>query len=131
MLFWSLAALLLLFVVLVLAWPLLRPAGRKPAEDDYSLNLGVYKDQLQELATQQEDGLLTEEQAEQVRQDIERSLLQEVLKEGAEPSPCPCTCIWAVPVRQLITAPPPPPSMKWYTGWNSACRPTRTTWMAG
>jgi cytochrome c-type biogenesis protein CcmH len=107
MLFWSLAALLLLFVVLVLAWPLLRPAGRKPAEDDYSLNLGVYKDQLQELATQQEDGLLTEEQAEQVRQDIERSLLQEVLKEGADPAPTPPVLArrWPVAVvAVLLTA---------------------------
>jgi cytochrome c-type biogenesis protein CcmH len=87
MLFWLLAVLLLLLVLLVLAWPLLRPSRGQHAGDDYSLNLSVYRDQLQELAAQQENGLLTEEQAEQVRNDIERSLLQEVPDETDAPAP--------------------------------------------
>lgn len=89
MLFWILAVLLLLLVLLVLAWPLLRPARGQQPGDDYSLNLRVYKDQLQELAVQEDNGLLTEEQAEQVRNDLERSLLQEIPEEQPAAPPPP------------------------------------------
>jgi len=105
MLFWILAVLLLLLVLLVLAWPLLRPVRGQQAGDDYSLNISVYKDQLQELAAQQEDGLLTEEQAEQVRHDIERSLLQEIPEEqAAMPPPGPARRWPAALVAVLLTA---------------------------
>jgi cytochrome c-type biogenesis protein CcmH len=89
MIFW-LIALLMLFVVLgVLTWPLLRPAKQEPAGEDYSLNLTVYRQHLAELESDQESGLLTEEQAGQVRRDIERSLLREIPEgaETAEPAP--------------------------------------------
>ena len=106
MLFWILAVLLLLLVLLVLAWPLLRPARGQQAGDDYSLNLSVYKDQLQELASQQDDGLLTEEQAEQIRHELERSLLQEIPEEQtAAPPPPESARRWpAALVAVLLTA---------------------------
>lgn len=74
----------MLFAVLgVLAWPLLRPVKEEPVGEDYSLNLTVYRQHLAELEADQESGLLSETQAEQVRRDIERSLLREI-PEGAE-----------------------------------------------
>lgn len=107
MLFWFLAAVLLAVVLLVLAWPLLRPAPKMSAEEDYSLNLTVYREQLQEVSEEQDSGELTPEQARGVREDIEDSLLREIPEQAAgaaavTPSRAPRRT--AVLIAVLITA---------------------------
>jgi len=106
-LFWFLAAVLLAVVLLVLAWPLLRPAPKLPAGDDYSLNLTVYREQLQEVSEEQESGELTPEQARGVREDIEDSLLREIPEEAGSAPPAPSSRAprWtAAVIAVLVTA---------------------------
>ena len=107
MLFWFLAAVLLGVVLLVLAWPLLRPAPKLPAGEDYSLNLSVYREQLQEVSEEQDSGELTPEQAQGVREDIEDSLLREIPEEPGSTPPAPATRAprWtAVAIAVLVSA---------------------------
>lgn len=72
---------MILAVLAVLSLPLLR-AARHHVGDDGSLNLSVYKQQLQELEADHERGLVTGDQLEQARTDIERALLSEVPETG-------------------------------------------------
>jgi len=60
-------------VVALLAIPLLGP--RKFGEERPAYDIGVYRDQLSELEQDRERGLISDEQAEQARREIERRLL--------------------------------------------------------
>jgi len=72
-LFWALAAIMTGLVVVGLLWPLGR--RRRPAEEPYAQDLAVYRDQLGELDREAAQGLLTPEQAEAARLEVQRRLL--------------------------------------------------------
>jgi cytochrome c-type biogenesis protein CcmH len=77
MVFWILVTLMILAVLALLLRPLLRGAPPfVPGED--RLNRSVYRQQIQELESDLDRGLVTDEQMEQARMDIERALLEEV-----------------------------------------------------
>ncbi len=76
--FWLFAALMTAAAVTLLVAPLLRGArggGAGPAAERAAYDRAVYRDQLAELARDLERGIVTPEQAEAARIEIERRLL--------------------------------------------------------
>ena len=76
--FWLFIGLMTAVAVGVLVAPLLRSArgaGTEPAADRAAYDRAVYRDQLAELARDQERGIVTPEQAAAARTEIERRLL--------------------------------------------------------
>ncbi len=78
MTFWIIAGVLTVAVLIMLAWPLLRDSGG--LQDRAGYDLKVYRDQLRDLETDISRGLLSGEEAESARHEIERRLLR-VLRE--------------------------------------------------
>jgi cytochrome c-type biogenesis protein CcmH len=75
--FWVVAVLLIVAALLFLLPPLIqKDAGRDILERD-QLNLTIFKDQLAELEADLAAGVLTQEQYETARHDVERSFLTE------------------------------------------------------
>ncbi|NOX39657.1 MAG: c-type cytochrome biogenesis protein CcmI [Alphaproteobacteria bacterium] len=72
--FWIIVALTSVIVTLAVAWPLLR-APKKSTEltDDYDMR--VYRDQLSEVDHDLARGVLSEEEAKQVRTEVSRRVL--------------------------------------------------------
>lgn len=73
MTFWLIAAALSALAVVVLLWPLLRRRTEVAPRQAY--DLGVYRDQLAEVAREAAEGTLGPEQAAAARAEIERRLL--------------------------------------------------------
>ncbi len=71
--FWLPVAILLALTAGYIVWPLLRPPARQPDSADYDLE--VYKDQLDELARAESQGLVSAEEARSARAEIERRVL--------------------------------------------------------
>ncbi|MCE2483723.1 MAG: c-type cytochrome biogenesis protein CcmI, partial [Alphaproteobacteria bacterium] len=83
MIFAIVAALLTALAVAALLVPMLRRQRRAPARADY--DLAVYRDQLRELASDRARGLVSEEQVDAARTEIERRMLRAARAgEGAE-----------------------------------------------
>jgi cytochrome c-type biogenesis protein CcmH len=83
--FWLICAV---FVAIALAFviPTLLPGARKePHDDDKEANVEIYRDQLLELEADLQNGIITEEQYQQDRDEIERRLLDDVSKIKTEP----------------------------------------------
>jgi cytochrome c-type biogenesis protein CcmH len=79
---WIAFAALTLAVLVLLAWPLLRPANAPVDRSAYDLT--VYRDQLKEVDADLERGLLSAAQAEAARTEIKRRILTAADKaEGA------------------------------------------------
>lgn len=75
--FWLVAALLMVAALLFLLPPLFRARASEDVLARDELNLTIFKDQLAELAADQKAGVLTQEQYEIARHDIERDFLRE------------------------------------------------------
>lgn len=73
---------MVLVTLAVLVWPLLRTHATVEDTGE-NLNLSVYRQQLQELEGDRDRGLVTEDQMERARMDIERALLSEVPEQPA------------------------------------------------
>lgn len=73
MLFWIVAAAMTAAVVMVIIWPLARPAAAAGSRAAYDLE--VYRDQLKELEREQESGLITPAQAGAARAEVGRRML--------------------------------------------------------
>lgn len=76
--FWLIAAI---FVAIALAFilpPLLQSAAEKPDEGNKEANIAIYRDQILELETDLRNGIISPEQYEQDRDEIERRLLEDV-----------------------------------------------------
>jgi cytochrome c-type biogenesis protein CcmH len=84
--FWIIAGFLVLVAALFVALPLLRRAPERDEATADRLNLSIRKDQLAELERDLESGVLSREQFEQGRLEIERGLLAEA---QATPPPPP------------------------------------------
>ncbi len=77
--FWLMCAV---FVAIALAFvlpPLLQESGKKPDERGRpEANIAVYRDQISELEADQRNGIISREQYEQDRDELERRLLEDV-----------------------------------------------------
>ena len=85
-LFWLILAAMTLGVIAVLVMPLLRPSSLGWRRADF--NRQVYRDQLRELAADVERGVITADEADAARVEIQRRLIaaDETSSEGAEVS---------------------------------------------
>ncbi len=79
-----LMVLLALWLILPPLWPSTRDAR---IEDARAANILVYQDQLRELQTDLEAGLLTQAQYDQDKEEIERRLLDDIGDEKRSSSP--------------------------------------------
>ncbi|MCP5366203.1 MAG: c-type cytochrome biogenesis protein CcmI [Hyphomicrobiales bacterium] len=85
---WIAAAVLVLVTAALLGLPLLRARGGEAASRaDYDLT--VYKDQLAEIDRDLERGLLSAEQAEAARIEVQRRMLAAAPEDGAPPAAVP------------------------------------------
>ncbi len=72
--FWIIVALISVIVTLAVVWPLLRTPKKTTDEiDDYDMR--VYRDQLSEVDRDQARGVLSEDDAKQVRTEVSRRVL--------------------------------------------------------
>ena len=76
MIFWLVAALLIVAALLFLLPPLAKARSSEDALARDELNLTIFKDQMKELEADLEVGVLTPEQYEVARQDLERDFLR-------------------------------------------------------
>ena len=76
--FWLIAALLIVAALLFLLPPLAQKGQNKEEIARKDLNVLLYKDQLKELQEDLESGDITQDQFDQAKHDLERSLLQDV-----------------------------------------------------
>lgn len=86
MLFWIIAALLILAALFFLLPPLLQLGTRQDTLDRDALNVTVFKDQLAELERDLECGVLTREQYATARHDLERSFIGDAGSTAPQPA---------------------------------------------
>jgi cytochrome c-type biogenesis protein CcmH len=77
MVFWLVAALLIVAALLFLLPPLIQKAQNKNVLARDELNVTIFKDKLAELESDMAAGILTQEQLETARHDLERDFLQD------------------------------------------------------
>jgi cytochrome c-type biogenesis protein CcmH len=105
--FFMAAALLVLAAILFVVPPLLRRETGRPAAERRALNVSIYRDQLAELERDVANEVITRDQYEQSRQELERRLLEDVAEAGDEaplvsPGLSRATVLGAVLVAALI-----------------------------
>lgn len=104
MLFWIVAALLALAICGLLLLALLRARGQATSAAEY--DVAIYRDQLQEVERDLARGTVTDDEAERVRTEVSRRLLDadRNTKTGADPRPAPRTLsIAAALVISVVT----------------------------
>lgn len=77
MVFWIVALLLIVAALLFLLPPLIQKGEGKDLLDRDELNATIFKDQIAELDADLEAGVLTQEQYDTARHDLEKSFIQE------------------------------------------------------
>ncbi len=85
--FYIAAALLIVAALLFIVPPLLRREQDDSATDRRSLNISIYQDQFTELERDFANDVITREQFEQGKQELERRLLDDVSDLDAAPTP--------------------------------------------
>jgi cytochrome c-type biogenesis protein CcmH len=78
MIFWMVVALLIVAALLFVLPPLITRTSGGGVVDRSTLNISVYRDQLAELERDRENDVITQEQYEQGRLELERRLLDDV-----------------------------------------------------
>jgi len=76
--FWIIAALFILFALWFVLPPLLQKASDNGSDDLRAANVLIYKDQLKEMETDLKNGLISESQYQQDKEELERRLLDDV-----------------------------------------------------
>ncbi|HSE30776.1 MAG TPA: c-type cytochrome biogenesis protein CcmI [Pyrinomonadaceae bacterium] len=87
-LFWFICGLLVIIALAFILPPLLQRPGTTQAASDKErreANIEIYRDQLAELEADLHNGIVSKEQYEQDRQEIERRLLEDVKLSESEP----------------------------------------------
>ena len=100
--FWIIAALFILLALWFVLPPLLQKADNNQADDMRAANVLVYKDQFQEMEADLKNGLMSEEQYQQDREELERRLLEDVKVTDSGSSPSPATRKFAYGVAIAI-----------------------------
>lgn len=88
MVFWALAALLVVIALGVLLQPLVRPS-RHQSMDRASLNAAIHEERLRELERDRDLGSLSAEEFDASRRELERALLEDVREPAAGTGPRP------------------------------------------
>jgi cytochrome c-type biogenesis protein CcmH len=76
--FWIIAALFVLFALWFVLPPLVQKADDHNADDRRAANVLIYQDQFKEMAADLKNGLMSEEQYQQDKEELERRLLEDV-----------------------------------------------------
>src|SRR5882672_1029194 len=82
--FWIIAALFMLFALWFVLPPLLQQAGTDSSDDRRAANVLIYQDQFKEMEADLKNGLMSEEQYQQDKEELERRLLEDVKRPGSE-----------------------------------------------
>lgn len=82
--FWFMAALLIAAALLFLLPPLAQKKAEKEKIARKELNVLLFKDQIKELESDLSSGAITQDQFDQAKHDLERSLLEDVAGDDAE-----------------------------------------------
>ena len=86
--FWIIAALLLAGALLFVIPPLLRGTGRKATASQREVSLQIHRDQLVELQKDRAERVISQEQYESGKREIERRVLDETASlDAAETTP--------------------------------------------
>ena len=86
--FWIIVALLLAGALLFVIPPLLRGTGRKATASQREVSLQIHRDQLVELQKDRAEGVISQEQYESGKREIERRVLDETASlDAAETTP--------------------------------------------
>ncbi len=86
MIFWLIAAAMLIAALAVVLLPLLRPP-KSTGPDQDAINLAVYRERLAELQTEARNGALTPPQYEQARAELERQAAADLGAAGSGTAP--------------------------------------------
>src|SRR6266850_2074798 len=76
--FWIIAALFILFTLWFVLPPLLQKSADSTGNDLRAANVLIYKDQFKEMEADLKHGLISEEQYQQDKEELERRLLEDV-----------------------------------------------------
>src|ERR1700682_6282344 len=79
MVFWLVAAVMLLIALAFVLPPLLQRDEKSNAAEVKEANVAVYRDQLRELESEMHNGIVSNQQYQQDRDEIERRLLDDVV----------------------------------------------------
>ena len=83
MVFWLVAAVMILIALAFVLPPLLQRDEKSNADEVKEANVAVYRDQLRELESDLHNGIVSQEQYNQDREEIERRLLQDLSDSSA------------------------------------------------
>jgi cytochrome c-type biogenesis protein CcmH len=102
--FWIIAALFILLALWFVLPPLLQKADSNQGDDMRGANVLIYKDQFKEMEADLKNGLMSEEQYQQDKEELERRLLEDVkvADSGSAPPPSPATRKFAYGVATAI-----------------------------
>lgn len=81
------ASLLMAVVAGLLVWPLLRTASSGRAASRKAINAAIYRDQLTELTRDKDNGILSAEDYEKSKDEVERRVLEDTVDEPATVAP--------------------------------------------
>ncbi|MCS6786889.1 MAG: c-type cytochrome biogenesis protein CcmI [Thiobacillaceae bacterium] len=84
-LFWALATLCVLVALALVLRPLFKRQTTLVADERRRINIAVYRDQLQELTRDRDNGLLSPEQYEAAKLELEARLAEDALREATAP----------------------------------------------
>lgn len=76
--FWIICAIFAAIALAFVIPPLLEAPGKEPMNSDEEANVAVYRDQLSELEANLQNGIISSEQYQRDRDEIERRLLEDV-----------------------------------------------------
>ena len=76
--FWIIVALFILFALWFVLPPLLEKSGENQTDDLRAANVLIYQDQFKEMAADLNNGLISESQYQQDKEELERRLLDDV-----------------------------------------------------
>lgn len=84
--FWIIAALFILFALWFVLPPLLEKSAADDSDDLRAANVLIYQDQFKEMEADLKNGLVSEEQYQQDKEELERRLLEDTRTPGVESS---------------------------------------------
>lgn len=87
MVFWLVCAVMILIALAFVLPPLLQRDGKSNAGEVKEANVAVYRDQLRELDSDLRNGIISQEQYDQDREEIERRLLQDLSQSPVSGTP--------------------------------------------
>ena len=89
--FWIIVALFILFALWFVLPPLLEKSGADKGDDLRAANVLIYQDQFKEMEADLKNGLVSEEQYQQDKEELERRLLEDVSSPSSDLSSSPAT----------------------------------------